>query len=434
MSTARLAVPQVVMVAGGSGTRLAETLPQTAKVLAPVHGRPFLAYVLEMLAAQGVSRLHLCLGQHADQVLRFLAGRPADGVALTTSCEAEPLGTAGSLRAAAHALDEEFILLLGDTYTPVDLADLTDRYRRSGVEAGMAVLENRDWLVPSNVHVERGCVVRYDKDAPPGTLHHVDYGIAVLRRASLDRLPKAEPVDLAVLFRSLVADRQLAALEVGHRFYEIGSPTGYAEFTTLAGRGELPDEAVALDPSVPKPALASRQVFANPWMRLREDMVRQPDGSLAPFAVVSRTDSVLVICELPDGRLVMTEQYRYAAGRWSLEFPQGSREPGESTEAAALRELREETGWVGADVRVLADRLYEAGDWATLSFAVVSAHPVRRDVSRPEASEQGMRVRYVSRDELSGHVRSGLLSDAATLAAIALHFGAAGSPLGEREK
>lgn len=420
MASLRDNVPQVVILAGGDGTRLARQVPNTAKWLAPVHGRPFASYVLPMLAAQGVRRLHMCLGKYAADVQAFLDTCVPAGITVTSTVEPEPLGTAGALRAAASALDDEFVLLLGDTYTPIDFADLTARYRKSGKEAGMAVLENNDWLVPSNVRIEDGLVIEYDKQAQPGQLRHVDYGIAVLRPACLARIP-AGRADLAVLFDSLIAECQLAALEVGHRFYEIGSPRGYAEFIELWKRGDIPARAVALNDTAPKQAVASRQLYSSRWMRVREDTVRQRDGSLAPFAVVSRSDSVLVICELPDGRLLMTEQYRYAVGRWSLEFPQGGREPGESVAEAALRELREETGWEAEDVRMVADRLYEAGDWATQSFAVVTARLIRADRPTPETGEHGLRLRYVAPDKIVELVHNDLLYDAATLAAWGLY-------------
>jgi ADP-ribose pyrophosphatase YjhB (NUDIX family)/choline kinase len=423
MSGTGRAIPQVVIVAGGAGSRVREQIGPTAKLLAPVHGRPFLAFLLELLANQGTTRVHLCLGQYADQVLLALPAATPVGIAVTVSAESDPLGTAGCLRAVAPSLEEEFLLLLGDTYTPVDLADLTRRYRGCGTEAGMAVLENHDWLVPSNVEVRQSQITRYDKNATPGELRHVDYGIALLRRDSLLRLPPRQQLDLAVLFHSLIADGQLAALEVGHRFYEIGSPQGYTEFCELVSADALPRVPVSLNRGALKFPLGSRPVYSSPWMRVREDMVRHADGSLAPFGVVTRQDWVLVLCELPDERLVMVEQYRYAAGRWSLEFPQGGVEPGESFESAALRELREETGLLGTDPTVLAEGLHEAGDWATQSFSVVRVWAGGRRRQILESGELGMRVRCIRRDQILRHVRSGLLHDAATLAAFTLHAG-----------
>lgn len=245
MSTRR-PLPQVVVVAGGPGTRLGARTAAVPKILVPVAGRPFLDYVLALLREQGVTALHFCLGHLAEQVVTHLRARPADGLDCTWSVEPRPLGTAGALRHALPWLEEEFVLLLGDTYTPVDLAAVVTNYRRSGCTAAMTVLRNRDWLVPSNVRVDAGAVVKYAKDAAPGTFEHVDYGIALLRRARLHDLPTDVPADLRVLFDRHIADHDLAAVEVPVRFYEIGSPTGLAEFERLVAEGRT---ALAESPS-----------------------------------------------------------------------------------------------------------------------------------------------------------------------------------------
>lgn len=231
---------QVVVVAGGLGSRLAQLRLGRPKVLAPVNGRPFLSYVLALLAEQDVRSVHLCLGHQAEQVLRWLEERPPDHLRITASVEQRPLGTAGCLVAAESALDDEFVLMLGDSYMPVCLSDLVMRWRQAGTEAGMVVLHNRDWLVPSNVHVCDGLVSSYSKKAQPGTMEHVDYGIALLLRDSLRRLAMQGPADLAALYEPLIKESQLAAIEVRQRFYEIGSRESYAEFIQLAANGCIP--------------------------------------------------------------------------------------------------------------------------------------------------------------------------------------------------
>ena len=91
--------------------------------------------------------------------------------------------------------------------------------------------------------------------------------------------------------------------------------------------------------------LGSEQVYANPWMAVREDTVRRPDGSTGIYGVVDTPDIALVIPADGD-RLHLVEQYRYpvAGRRW--EFPSGTADQALDVDAAALaaRELREETG------------------------------------------------------------------------------------------
>jgi 8-oxo-dGTP pyrophosphatase MutT (NUDIX family) len=166
-------------------------------------------------------------------------------------------------------------------------------------------------------------------------------------------------------------------------------------------------------------AVGTRRLFSSPWMEVREDDVRAADGAADGFAVVTRADFTVVVC-LTGGLLIMTEQYRYAAARWSLELPQGGILPGESAEDAALRELREETGWHAARPTVLAAPLYEAADWATQQFTVVEADALDRSEPELDRTEHGAVTRLVAPADITELIRRRHICDAATLAALAV--------------
>jgi D-sedoheptulose 7-phosphate isomerase len=103
------------------------------------------------------------------------------------------------------------------------------RFAGSAALGLMTVLANEDRWDKSNVLFRDGRLLRYDKRAPTPEMRHIDYGVALLRRAALDRVPKDVPYDLADLYRALVEEGRMAGFEVTKRFYEIGSPKGLEE-------------------------------------------------------------------------------------------------------------------------------------------------------------------------------------------------------------
>jgi ADP-ribose pyrophosphatase len=71
------------------------------------------------------------------------------------------------------------------------------------------------------------------------------------------------------------------------------------------------------------------------------------------FFVIKPPDWVNVVALTPDGHLVLVRQFRYGINEFSLEIPGGVMDPGEDPVTAGLRELREESGFVGTRARVL---------------------------------------------------------------------------------
>jgi ADP-ribose pyrophosphatase len=99
----------------------------------------------------------------------------------------------------------------------------------------------------------------------------------------------------------------------------------------------------------------SREVYENPWMRLREDVAEMPDGRTTIYGVVQCKPAVGVLPFLDDDTVVLVGQYRYVFREFCWEMPTGGAHPGESPEAAAQRELSEEAGFEAADLVKLCD-------------------------------------------------------------------------------
>lgn len=228
---------QVVILAGGLGTRMLPRTERVPKILLPVAGRPFAVWLLARLASCGFERVVLAIGHLGAEVRRTLGDGKAIGLRLDYVEDGERLlGTAGALRRALPLLDETFLVTYGDSYLPFDYAaPLHDLHANPGALGTMAVFRNDDRLDRSNTEVRGDLVHRYEKrprDAPRDpALDHIDYGATALRREVIASLPipEGEPHDLSAVQRDLAAKGRLRAFRARERFYEIGSPEGIAD-------------------------------------------------------------------------------------------------------------------------------------------------------------------------------------------------------------
>lgn len=119
-----------------------------------------------------------------------------------------------------------------------------------------------------------------------------------------------------------------------------------------AGRGLDMDKAVGDDGRWE--TLSSEYLFRRPWLTVRHDKVRLPDGRINPeFYVLEYPDWVNVIAITEDGDFVMERQFRQGLGKTCYEIPAGVMEREETPEQAARRELGEETGYGGGEWKEL---------------------------------------------------------------------------------
>jgi ADP-ribose pyrophosphatase len=91
--------------------------------------------------------------------------------------------------------------------------------------------------------------------------------------------------------------------------------------------------------------VSTRPVYANPWISVREDVVRLPDGRTTIYGVVTCHDAVGILPFLDEDTVLLVRQYRYVAGRATWEMPTGGVHAGETPAQAAQRELAEEVGY-----------------------------------------------------------------------------------------
>lgn len=221
---------QIAIIAGGLAKRLGNLTSDIPKSMLPIHGKPFLEYQIEMLRAQGIADIILCVGHLAEQIECYFGDGRRFGVRIRYSFEHRPMGTAGALKMAKDLLEETFFSLYGDSYVLMDFNSVTSYFMGQDKLALMTVYRNHNRYDKSNTTIEGNMVKFYNKKVKNAKAHYIDYGISILTKEVLDLVPDEGIFGLEDLFPLLIKDNELLAFEVFNRFYEIGSIEGIRDF------------------------------------------------------------------------------------------------------------------------------------------------------------------------------------------------------------
>jgi NDP-sugar pyrophosphorylase family protein len=220
----------VAILAGGLAKRLRPITETIPKALVNVAGAPFIAHQLRLLHSAGLRRIIICAGYLGEMIEKEIGDGASFDLRIDYSFDGPSLlGTGGALKRALPLLGRHFLVLYGDSYLPIDYQKVARAFI-AGDRAGlMTVYRNAGRWDASNVQFEAGQILRYDKKQRTPEMHHIDYGLGVLRANSLDSWPDNKPFDLADAYGRLLSENQLSGYEVSERFYEIGSPEGLTE-------------------------------------------------------------------------------------------------------------------------------------------------------------------------------------------------------------
>lgn len=223
-----MAADEAIVLVGGLGTRLRGIVDDVPKPLAPVAGRPFLAWVLDALSAGGLRRVILAAGHMADVVERTIGKRWND-MDVVVVVEPEALGTGGAVRFAARALLGDWTHVVnGDTFLRYDPRALEAATRALDASMGIALAHVPDVARYGAVDVRDGRVVAFHEKGGQGP-GRINAGCYFLGPDALAALP-----DKAVfsferdVLPVLAARGAIAAFDDTRDFIDIGVPDDFA--------------------------------------------------------------------------------------------------------------------------------------------------------------------------------------------------------------
>jgi len=226
-----LASLDVLVLAGGLGTRIQSVLGDTPKVLAPIAGRPYLAILLDWLHQFGAARIVLGLGHRSEAVGSYLASTRFEGIAIETVVEPAPLGTAGAVRfARARLTTDPVIVMNGDSFTAANLCALVEHHGTASSVGTLLCAEVADAgrygriLVNATGRIEEFI----EKDPSYHGTALINAGVYCLSGSLLDEIAAGEAKSIERDVFARMPAGSLAAFVSGGAFIDIGTPESLA--------------------------------------------------------------------------------------------------------------------------------------------------------------------------------------------------------------
>lgn len=219
---------EAIILAGGFGTRIQSVVSDVPKPMAPVAGKPFLAYILQSLVKQDIRKIILAVGYKKESIINHFGNR-FESAELLYSLEEEPLGTGGGIRKALELAEENEVLVInGDTYFDLSLKDLMNLHQQNSFDLTMSLKPMENFDRYGTVLIDHNKVTGMVEKQP--TLEGlINGGIYVIGKKLLNKYP----VNTKFSFETDVLEKEFNNINIGafisdSYFIDIGIPEDYA--------------------------------------------------------------------------------------------------------------------------------------------------------------------------------------------------------------
>jgi D-glycero-alpha-D-manno-heptose 1-phosphate guanylyltransferase len=220
---------KAIILAGGLGTRLRDTVGDVPKPMAPVAGKPFLQYLLLQLKRSGIEDVVLSVGYKKEMIQSCFGDGESFGIRISYSEEIEPLGTGGALKQTfATNDDSHFIVMNGDSFFNISFAELIEFHAVMPglVTMGLAFVQDRSRYGGVELNHTDGSIRSFQKNGTeiPGMINS---GIYIVSRDVIRYIPDGPGSFEGDVLPQLKDEHLLYGKTFDAFFLDIGIPKDY---------------------------------------------------------------------------------------------------------------------------------------------------------------------------------------------------------------
>ena len=222
-------IKEAVILAGGFGTRLKDTIPDLPKCLAPVRNKPFISYVIDYLLNSGVNRIVFSLYYKSELVIEYLKNH-WNHIDYDYVVERQPLGTGGALKLALNNVKSDNVFLInGDSFFNIELNKLLDFHVFNGAEFTIALKSMTDVSRYGTVEIDSlGKVIAFNEKNSSLTEGLINGGIYVVNSNcfKLNKLESVFSLESDYLMTN-TTQKKIFGMIFEDYFIDIGVPADY---------------------------------------------------------------------------------------------------------------------------------------------------------------------------------------------------------------
>ena len=217
----------VIILAGGKGTRLQSVVSDVPKPMAPVNGKPFSYYLLQHLTQYDIRNIILSIGYKGD-IIKGYFGDQFGEIPIIYAEETQPLGTGGGIKfASQYSKEENIVVLNGDTWFPIPLSTLWDFHIKEKGLLSIALKELEDFDRYGTVELNN-CTISHFLEKKSTKKGLINGGIYILNK----QLFQNSPLSDSFSFESDILEKEVQHQTIKGKVFEedfidIGIPEDY---------------------------------------------------------------------------------------------------------------------------------------------------------------------------------------------------------------